>query len=196
MYGMIKAMPKRNNYSLTNEELLTVEQAIKNHADLRVRERARLIRLLHKGYPPEEVAELLSISVGQVYWWWRRWREEGLAGLADKPRQGRPTVANEEVLKAVQEVIETDPQALGYAFTVWNAPRLLAYLKQEQGITMHENTLRNLLAKMDYVYRRPKHDLGNLQNKTAKAQAEAVLEELKKKPAPVKSNFSLWTKRP
>jgi transposase len=193
---MIQVMPRRNNYNLSNEELLTVEQAIKNHADLRVRERGRIIRLLHKGYSPEEVADLLSISVGQVYWWWRRWREEGLVGLADKPRQGRPTIVTDELVQEVEAVLESDPQALGYAFTVWNATRLLAYLKQEKGFTMHENTLRNLLAKNDYVYRRPKHDLSNLQNKTAKAQAEAILEELKKKPAPAKSNFSLWTKRP
>jgi transposase len=189
-------MAKQINYTLSSEELLSIEQAIKKHQDLRVRERARIIRLLHQGHPHEEIAELLSISRGQVYWWAKRWREEGLAGLADRPRSGRPPIGDEALLAQLEKVIETDPQALGYAFTVWNAPRLLTYIKQEMGVQMHENTLRNLLEKTDYVYRRPKHDLTSLQDAEVKMQAEAVLAELKKKPAPEKSNFSLWTKRP
>jgi transposase len=193
---MIPFMPKKINYTLSTDERLSVEQAIKNHPDLRVRERARIIRLLDKGYKPEAIADLLAISEGQVYWWHKRWQAEGLTGLADKPRQGRPTVATEALLSRLERLIETDPQAIGYAFTVWNVPRLLAHLRQVLGVTMHENTLRNLLERMDYVYRRPKHDLSNLQDPTAKAQAEVALEELKKKRVPARSNFSLWTKRP
>lgn len=187
---------KKINYNLSTEELLTIEQAIKNHQDLRVRERARIIRLLHKGHNHQEVAELLSISSGQVYWWHKRWREEGLTGLSDKPRSGRPTIGNEELLAQLEAVLETDPQELGYAFTVWNIPRLLAYLDQEMGVRMHENTLRNLLRKMAYVYRRSKHDSTSLQDADAKARAEEVLDALKKRPVPKKSNFSLWTKQP
>jgi transposase len=189
-------MPKKINYTLSNAELLTIEQAIKNHPDLRLRERARIIRLLHQGHQHEAVADLLAISRGQVYYWHKRWRAEGLDGLADKPRPGRPVVGTEAVRAEVEKLLATDPQELGYAFTVWNAPRLLAYLEQERGITMHENTLRNLLAKMAYAYRRPKHDLANLQDADAKAKAQELLDDLKKKPAAEKSNYSLWTKQP
>jgi len=193
---MILNMPKKINYTLSTEELLTIERAIKSHPDPSVRFRARIIRLLHKGYKPEEIAELLAISRGQVYWWHKRWREEGLNGLSDKPRSGRPPVGDEAYRAQLEEVLDTDPQELGYAFTVWNVPRLLAHMEQETGVKMHENTLRNLLTDMGYVYRRPKHDLTPLQDAAAKARAEEVLDELKKKPALAKSNFSLWTKRP
>ena len=193
---MLEAMPKKINYTLSNEELLTLEQVIKNHEELRVRERARIIRLLHKGQKQLEVAELLAISVGQVYWWHKRWREEGLVGLSDKPRPGRPTIGTKEVRAQIEKLLESEPQELGYAFTIWNAPRLLTYLKEELGIQMHENTLRNLLADMGFVYRRPKHDLTSLQDADAKERAEEVLDALKKKLAPAKSNFSLWTKQP
>ena len=72
---MMKGMPKRINYSLSESQENELEQAIKSHTDLRVRERARIIRLLHKGRPPQEVAELLAVSVGQVYWWSKRWQK-------------------------------------------------------------------------------------------------------------------------
>lgn len=193
---MLHTMPKKINYTLTSEELLTIEQAIKNHEELRVRERARIIRLLHKGHKHQEVADLLAISIGQVYWWHKRWREESLDGLSDKQRTGRPPIGTEEVRAQVEKLLETEPQELGYAFTVWNAPRLLTYMKEEVGVQMHENTLRNILADMGFVYRRPKHDLTSLQDAEAKERAEEVIDELKKKPAPAKSNYSLWTKQP
>lgn len=193
---MISSMPKKINYTLSTDELLTIEQGIKNDPDLRVRQRAHIIRLLHKGHKPEAVAELLSISRGQVYWWHQRWREEGLAGLADKARSGRPPVGGEAYRAKLLEVLETNPQELGYAFTVWNTPRLINYMEEITGVHVHPNTLRNMLDELGYAYRRPKHDLSNLQNADAKAHAEAIIEELKKKPAPGKSNFSLWTKRP
>jgi len=46
---MMKAMPKRINPILSESQQSEIEQAIKSQEDLRVRERARIIRLLHKG---------------------------------------------------------------------------------------------------------------------------------------------------
>jgi putative transposase len=189
-------MPKRIEYTLTETELLTIEQAIKNDPDLRLRQRAQIVRLLHKGYKPEAIADVLSISTGPVYYWHSRWRKEGLDGLRDKPRSGRPRIGDEAYRHKLEEVLATDPQRLGFAFTVWTPARLLAYMEQETGVAMHENTLRNLLDELDYVYRRPKHDMSHLQDKKAKAEAEETLEMLKKKPNKAKSNFSLWMKRP
>ena len=82
-----------------------------------------------------------------------------------------------------------------YGFNVWTVKRLLAHMEQETGVRVHENTLRNMLEELDYVLRRPKHDLGNLQDEKAKATAQEIIEDLKKKPNAVKSNYSLWTKR-
>lgn len=189
-------MPKRIDYTLTESELLTIEQAIKNDPDLRLRQRALIIRLLHKGYKPEAIADVLSISTGPVYYWYNRWQNEGLDGLRDKPRSGRSRIADEAYRRKLEEVLAQDPQELGFAFSVWTPARLLAYMEQETGVVMHENTLRNLLNEHDYVYRRPKHDLRHLQDKQAKAEAAEMLEMLKKKPNKAKSSFSLWTKRP
>jgi transposase len=193
---MMKGLPKRINDSLSESQLSEIEQAIKSHADLRVRERARIIRLLHKGHPPPEVAELLAVSVGQVYWWSKRWQAEGLAGFADKPRSGRPIIGTAAVRAQVEQLLETDPKTLGYGFTVWTAGRLLRHLREKLSLEMHKHTLRNLLDTLGFVYRRPKHDLTSLQDGAAKADAQTILNDLKKRPKVKKSNYSLWTKQP
>lgn len=189
-------MPKIINYTLTTEQLQLIETAIKSHQDLRVRQRAQMIRLLHLGHKPQEVGELLSVTGALVYMWHARWRESGLAGLVDKQKSGRPKAGGDAYRQKLAELIETDPHELGYGFNVWTAKRLLAHMEKETGVRVHKNTLINMLAELDYVYRRPKHDLGNLQDKQAKETAAEILEDLKKKPHEEKSNFSLWTKRP
>jgi transposase len=173
-------MPKKINYTLTESELLTIEQAIKSDPDGHVQQRALIIRLLHKGRKPDEVADVLSISVGQVYWWHKRWRQEGLAGLSDKERSGRPQADDEAYRQRLEQVLETEPHELGYGFNVWDTPRLMAHMEKETGVTMTDRTFRNVLDRMDYVYRRPKHDLTPLQDKEAKEQAEETIDALKK----------------
>ena len=59
-------------------------------------------------------------------------------------------------------------------------PRLLTYFREEFQVEMHENTLRNRLKELKYVFRRPKHDLTSLQNADAKERAQEVLTEQKK----------------
>lgn len=189
-------MPKKINYTLTTEQLQSVEIAIKKHPNLRVRQRAQMIRWLHLGHKPEQVGELLCVSAGLVYFWHARWRESGLDGLVDKPKPGRPKAGGEEYRQKLEQVIETEPHTLGYGFNVWTAKRLLTHMEKETGVLVHENTLGKMLAELDYVFRRPKHDLGNLQDEKAKQTAAEILEELKKKPSETKSNYSLWTKRP
>jgi len=188
-------MPKKINYTLTTEQLQIIETAVKSHPNLRVRTRAQMIRLLHRGHKPAEVGEMLSITGALVYYWHARWRESGLAGLVDKQRPGRPPVGGEEYRQKLEIIIETDPHTLGYGFNVWTTQRLLQHMQQETGVLVHENTLRNMLEELDYVFRRPRHELGNLQDEKAKAIAKDILEELKKKPKAAKSSYSLWTKR-
>ncbi len=145
-------MPKKIDYSLTPEELVIIENAIQGHEDRRVSERARIIYLLHLGENHDDIAEQLSISKGKVYWWHKRWRIEGLMGLSDKYRSGRPAAVDETYQNLLVEALEKDPQDLGFEFKGWNTPRLLNYLEKTTGTRIHEKTLRTLVTDMGYVY--------------------------------------------
>jgi transposase InsO family protein len=41
-------------------------------------------RVVEQGWPPVRAAEAQGVSLATVYKWLRRWRAEGLAGLADR----------------------------------------------------------------------------------------------------------------
>lgn len=69
--------------------------------------------------------------------------------------------------------------------------RLSAHLEKVTGTILSESCLRALLERKGYRYRRPKYDLGHLQDKQAKSKAADMLEELKKRSQETISSSSL-----
>ena len=190
-------MPKRLNFKLNNTELSTIEQFIKPSKSSRLVKRATGIRMLHIGHSPYDVGRALSVSAPTVYSWFHRWKAEGLKGLEHRPKSGRPAVADEAYLQVVEQTLEQDPGELGYEFTLWTIQRLNQHVSQATGEQISDERLRLILHARGWVYRRPKEDLGTLQDKEARKQAEVFLEELKKAPSKSRpSSFSLWTKQP
>lgn len=189
-------MPKVLTFHLSEEALQELAQAIKHDKRPEVRQRAMGLRLLHEGQTPQAVAELMSVSQPTVYDWHHRWQADGLEGLANRPKSGRPLKADKNYISLLEQVIEQDPQELGYAFSIWTAERLRLHLQKKTGIKLGSTQFRQLLKGNDFVYRRPKHVLSNLQDASARQAAEEWLEELKKVPKKAKSTFSLWTKAP
>ena len=189
-------MPKTLTFQLTEAGLQEIVQAIKHDKRPEVRQRAMGLRLLHEGNSAKEVAEFLSVSQPTVYDWHHRWQGEGVEGLANRPKSGRPVKANPGYVELLEQVVEQDPQDLGYAFSIWTAERLRLHLQAKTGIELKPTQFRALLKENDFVYRRPKHDLTNLQDAKARQAAEEWLEELKKEPKRARSTYSLWTKAP
>jgi len=189
-------MSRRIDFTLTEDELAVVEQAM-NHSPLpEVRQRATAIRLLHLGHKPGVVAEMVAVGASTVWTWHRRYRTDGLEGLANKPKSGRPAKADAAYVAELERTLDLDPRELGYAFSVWTINKLRKHLEKQTGILLSYTRFRALLSKHEYVYRQPKHDLSDLQDAEAKATAEDLLEWLKKSPSTTTpSSSSLWTKR-
>jgi transposase len=187
-------MPKALNFQLTEEGLREIVEAIKHDKRPEVRQRAMGLRLLQEGKSPKEVAEFLGVSQPTIYDWHHRWQREGLEGLANRAKPGRPVKATDNYVAQLEEAVEQDPQDLGYAFSIWTTERLRLHLKAKTGIELKPTQFKALLKENDFVYRRPKHDLTNLQDGQARQAAEEWLEELKKVPKKAKSTSSLWMK--
>jgi len=184
----------RTVYQLKPKELAEIERAMRQDKRAEVRQRATVMRLLHLGHKPEAVAEQQMVSVPTIYNWHRQWRVQGIEGLANKPKSGRPSKASEAYCQKLEEMLEKEPAEFGYRFAIWTTDRLRAHLEKETGILLSESRFRALLKKRGYRYRRPKHDLSHLQDQKAKKKAEKLLDEMKKRASETISSSSLWTK--
>lgn len=73
--------------------------------------RARIVLMAAEGVPNNTVAERLGLSHQTVCQWRQRYLQEGLAGLHDELRPGRPrTISDEEVASLVRKTIQTKPE--------------------------------------------------------------------------------------
>lgn len=88
-------MPRRSPYviELTPEERAILESRARQYT-LPYRDvmRAKLVLLAAEGRENKEIAELLDTPRPVVSKWRKRFFQERLAGLEDRPRGGRPSV--------------------------------------------------------------------------------------------------------
>jgi transposase len=131
---------------LSKDERRALERVARSRtAPARQVERAKVVLAAASGEGVGVIAERFHLSLGTVYLWWHRFEEQGLAGLADKLRGGRPpTYTREEVSLVVQTAL-TDPQTVGLSFASWTLDRLAAYLAEEKGLTMKRSRIDELL---------------------------------------------------
>ena len=188
-------MTKQHDYTQKREELKEIRQAMK-HLDARVAKRATVVHSLHLGYSPQEVAQMNDVSLTTVYNHFNRFKKEGIEGLPDKAKSGRPAKATAEYIALLEQTLGSEPKEKGYAFTIWTQARLRNYLAQETGIQISRSRFHELMHRLGYRYRRPKRDLGHKQDPELRDQAKTALAELKKEQPQVNSSYSLWTKQP
>lgn len=73
--------------------------------------RARIVLLAAQGRTNLEIADRLEVSRLTVGKWRRKFAEEGLRGLSDMPRSGRPrSVSDEKVAEVIRRTLETKPR--------------------------------------------------------------------------------------
>ena len=75
-------MSRRANFILRPEQQADIEQAINYSPHPEVRQRAIAIRLLHFGYKPGQVADMVAIPANTIWTWHRR--HDGHSQLDDQ----------------------------------------------------------------------------------------------------------------
>src|SRR5664280_2777156 len=84
--------------------------------------RARIITRAAEGAAHVVIAAALGVSIPTVLLWRRRFREQGLAGLADAPHPGRPRTYGRDVRERILAETLTRPEGT----THWSTRRLAA----------------------------------------------------------------------
>ncbi len=103
-------------------------EAARRESDGRVQTRILAIRYMQMGHTAPEVAKVFPISDTQLRMWVRRYDTQGLEGLRDRPRPGRPTILDPSKVEALKERVRTGPaEAEGLAaYRAEDVRRMLA----------------------------------------------------------------------
>ena len=96
-------------------------------------ERAELILLCGQGFTATQVSEKLSKRLRTVQEWRRRYLQQGLSGLEDQPRSGRPRKLSAAKVRAI---LTATVQRIPCESTFWSV-RLMA---EHAGVSCHQVT--------------------------------------------------------
>lgn len=131
---------------LTPEEKDTLNEAYLKHPCARVRQRAHAVLLNDRKYLISQLRQLFDVRHQTVSAWLKAWETDGLIGLYDDPRSGRPAI------------LTADEQSNLLSYWEENAKQTkaaAARLQAETGKEASLHTFRRILRKM------AKHEVGN-----------------------------------
>lgn len=142
-------------HTLSDKEIQQLEQLYRDTKDADVRTRCDMILLSNEGLSPPEIAYRVRFSRETVVRFIKRYDKEGIAGLADKPRSGRPPRVTDDYATQLLAAIEQAPRDLSLPFSNWTTANLAEYLATQTGIVMSARQVENYLKTNDYRLRRP-----------------------------------------
>ncbi len=139
-------------------ELQTLYRTTK---DVRIRTRSQIILLANTGLSAPQIAKIVHLDPESVRHHLKRYRDEGVHGLADRPRSGRPVSATPAYVDAALTALRHRPRALNLPFSLWTLPRLLDYLHAQTGIVVPDETLRVHLRAHGISFSQPQHKVSS-----------------------------------
>ena len=118
--------------------------------------RGWMVALTARGWSRSEVAEVFECHPRTVRRWDQRYREDGVAGLEDRPGRGRRPKLTRAMKSQLEQWLQAATSGAAEAFTFWTVVRLTVELTTTFGVQLSEATIRRTLHRLDYVWRRPR----------------------------------------
>lgn len=97
---------------LTLDEISTLRQLHCHHPKPATRRRAHIILLNNQGISVAKIAPMMNKTRQAIAITIRRWKEDGICGLFDKKRSGRPKTLSPVQEEQVLKMIHKSPRSL------------------------------------------------------------------------------------
>jgi transposase len=96
-----------------------------------------------------------------VEYWVRRFEEDGLGGLLEGERPGRPRRLSAKQMEAVDRVLRRPPQEVGFSGNVWDGKTLSAWLEQKYDLRLGVRQCQRIFRQLDFRLRKPRPALAH-----------------------------------
>ncbi len=147
-------MPKVIRLALAPDQRRELDRRLRARTTQRREyERLRMVAAVAAGATVPQTARDLGVHEQTVRKSVTRFRAEGFAGLADRPRAGRPPRLRAADLAAVETRLDDDART---GRRTWTLPQLAAWLAEERGVTVTPDHLGVRLKRRDFRWKRTK----------------------------------------
>lgn len=136
--------------------ILALQDEIHRSEEARYDHRLHGLLLVAQGMSCREVAQLLGDAPRTVENWVHRFEEEGLAGLVDGARPGRPRRLSTKQLDEVASALRRSPEDFGLAGHIWDGKTLAAFVENKYKIILGVRQCQRLFRYFDFRLRKPR----------------------------------------
>jgi transposase len=127
--------------------LTTLDTLLKQTKEARVFRRAQAVREVVAGHHINAVSAAFHLADSALRKWVQRFAQEGLQGLLDRPRSGRPPKITCELEQYLNRLVDQDPLQHGAVASQWSCRELATVLARETGVHLGRESVRGVLKK-------------------------------------------------
>jgi transposase len=130
-----------------DDALPTLDSCIKQAKEARVFRRAQAVRHVVKGQRLQTVSDTLSFTYSALRKWVHRFASQGVQGLVDRPRSGRPPKMTCALAQHLNRLVDEDPLQHGSIHSQWSCRELATVLARQTGVQLGRESVRGVLKK-------------------------------------------------
>ena len=147
----------------------------------RVAKRLQAVVLNAEGRTSGELAAVLKAPRSKISEWLARYQAEGVDGLLEGYRSGRPSQLSAEQRQRLGDILDSGPVAYGLDTGVWTSPMIAWVIEEEFGVAYHPGHVRKLLHALDFSVQRPRRVLARADVAAQDRWHRRIYPQIKKK---------------
>ena len=136
--------------------VLGLQDEIRRTEESRYDHRLHGVLLVAQGLSCPQVAGLLGDAPRSVEYWVRRFEEEGLTGLQEGERSGRPRRLSAKQLGEVDAILRKSPREVGLGGNLWDGKTLSAWIERQYGTVLRVRQGQRLFRQLGFRLRKPR----------------------------------------
>ena len=135
---------------------LILQDEIRRSEEAKYDHRLHAILLVANGMNCPQAATMLGDSERTIRYWVQQFNEEGLQGLIDIDRLGRPSRLSDRQMNQIGKTLRKSPKDVGMAGGIWDGKTLSAYIKKKYKIDMGVRQSQRLFRGLGFRLRKPR----------------------------------------
>jgi transposase len=160
----------------------------------RVAIRLHAVALNMEGKHAPDIAHNLKVHRSKVSIWLQNYEQEGIEGLLEGHRSGKPSRLSEDEFQELSDIIESGPVAYGFTTGVWTSPMVARVIEYEFNVSYSFTHVQRILHKLGFSVQRPKKSFVQADPKLKMRWIRYKYPDIKKKPRMKEQQSSSKTK--
>lgn len=136
--------------------VLGLQDEIRRSEEARYDHRLHGVLLVAQGSSCIETARLLGDAPRTVQYWVRQFEKDGLAGLAEGERTGRPSRLQPKQLAEIGMALREPPDASGLSGNLWDGKTLAEFIEREYDVVLGVRQCQRLFRQFGFRLRKPR----------------------------------------